>query len=114
MNRSCTSAPVLVMPHAIARVVAEDDEGRAGDGDAGDIQFGGDEVHLVPDAGQLNLQMRIVGEQRPAARRAAPGDDPVVRDAAPRTRVQPLEPVRPLMLAGRRSRRRMPSTARTP
>ena len=83
--------PVLVSPHAMRPLCPMITNGAPGIDDADDVEAGGDEVHLVPHAGKLELQMRIVGQQRPAARRAAPGDDPVVRVAAVRARVEPLE-----------------------
>jgi hypothetical protein len=63
-------------------VMAYDDEGHAGEGDAGDVEIAGGgwglEVGLVPDAGDGVGQMHIVGEERLAGGGVSSGDDPVV------------------------------------
>ncbi len=76
-------------------VVAGDDEGNAGEGDAGDVEvacggggfstlaskLAGDpdlEVGLVPDAGNAVGQVLVVGEERLAGGGVGTGDDPVV------------------------------------
>jgi hypothetical protein len=63
-------------------VVADDDEGNAGEGDAGDVEIagggGGLEVGLVPDAGDGVGQVHIVGEEGLAGGGVGAGDDPVV------------------------------------
>ena len=48
-------------------------------------------MHLVPDRRKLDLQMRIVREDRPARLRLAAGQHPVVAVASTRARRQPLE-----------------------
>jgi hypothetical protein len=63
-------------------VVADDDEGKAGDGDAGGVESpggeGGLEIGLVPDAGEGEGEMHVVGEQGLAGGGVGAGDDEVV------------------------------------
>ena len=62
-------------------VVADDDEGDAGKGDAGDVEVpvgGGFEVGLVPDAGDAVGEVHVVREERLAGGGVGAGDDPVV------------------------------------
>ncbi len=63
-------------------VVADDDEGNAGKGDAGDVEIaggsGGFEVGLVPDAGDAVGEVHVVREERLAGGGVGSGDDPVV------------------------------------
>jgi hypothetical protein len=76
-------------------VVADDDEGNAGEGDSGDVEIAcggggfstpksklaGDpdlEVGLVPDAGNGVGEVHVVGEERLAGGGVGSGDDPVV------------------------------------
>ena len=63
-------------------VVADDDEGNAGEGDSGDVEIagggGGLEVGLVPDAGDAVGEVRVLGEERLAGGGVGSGDDPVV------------------------------------
>ncbi len=63
-------------------VVAGDDEGDAGKGDAGDVEVaggaGGFEVSLVPDAWDAVGEVHIVGEDRLAGGGVGARDDPVV------------------------------------
>ena len=64
-------------------VVAYDDEGRAGDGDSGDVEGsagrgGGLEVSLVPDARDAVSEMHIVREERLAGGGVGAGYHPVV------------------------------------
>ena len=74
-------------------VVADDDEGNAGEGDSGDVEVAGGwdsppreqarrgpdlEVGLVPDAGDGVGEVHVVGEERLAGGGVGAGDDPVV------------------------------------
>ena len=63
-------------------VVADDDEGSAGEGDSGDVEGSGGswgfEVGLVPDAGDAVGEVHVVGEERLAGGGVGAGDDPVV------------------------------------
>lgn len=65
-------------------VVADDDEGGAGKGDAGDMEggcgrgCGSFEAGLVPDAGHGVAEVHVVGEQRLARGSVRAGDDPLV------------------------------------
>ena len=61
-------------------VVADDDEGIAGEGDSGGVEVrgGGLEIGLVPDAGDAVGEVHVVGEERLAGGGAGAGDDPVV------------------------------------
>ena len=64
-------------------VVADDDEGSAGESDAGDVEGGaggggGFEVGLVPDAGDAVGEVHVVREERLAGGGVGAGDDPVV------------------------------------
>ena len=63
-------------------VVADDDEGDAGERDSGDVKIagggGGLEVGLVPDAGNAVGEVHVVGEERLAGGGVGAGDDPVV------------------------------------
>ena len=69
-------------------VVADDDEGDAGERDSGDMKIagrgGGLEVGLVPDAGNAVGEMHVIGEERLAGGGVGTGDDPIVgaREAA--------------------------------
>ena len=76
-------APRLVKPQATWSLWPSDDEGNAGEGDAGDVEvagggWGGIEVGLVPDAGDAVGEVHIVGEERLAGGGVGAGDDPVV------------------------------------
>ena len=64
----------------------------------GDVETGRDDVRLVQIDGHLHLEVRVVGEQRPAGRRARAGEHPAVAAAGARGDVEPLE-------AGRQRRR---------
>ena len=63
-------------------VVANDDEGHAGERDSGDVEWAsggrGFEVGFVPDAGDVMGKMHIVCEERFSSGGAGSGDDPVV------------------------------------
>ena len=63
-------------------VVADDDEGDAGERDSGDVKIagggGGLEVGLVPDAGNAVGEVHVVREERLAGGGVGAGDDPVV------------------------------------
>ena len=64
-------------------VVADDDEGSAGEGDSGDVEGsaggrGGFEVGLVPDAGDAVGEVHVVREERLAGGGVGAGDGPVV------------------------------------
>ncbi len=63
-------------------VVADDDEGNAGEGDAGDVKVagggGGLEVGLIPDAGDAVGEVHVVREEWLAGGGVGAGDDPVV------------------------------------
>ncbi len=63
-------------------VVADDDEGDAGEGDSGDVKLagggGGLEVGLVPDAGDAVGEVHVVREERLAGGGVGAGDDPVI------------------------------------
>ena len=63
-------------------VVADDDEGIAGEGDSGGVEVaggrGGLEVGCVPDAGDAVVEVHVVREQRLAGGGAGSGDGPVV------------------------------------
>ena len=59
-------------------VVADDDEGCAGERDAGDVEAGGFEVGLVPDAGDVVGEVHVVREEGLAGGGVGAGDDPVV------------------------------------
>ncbi len=59
-------------------VMAEDDEGNAGDGDADGIETGTAEMHLVPGGRQIDLQVGIIGQKRLAGDGALARDGPVV------------------------------------
>ena len=64
-------------------VVADDDEGDAGQGDSRDVELagrrGGLEVGFVPDAGHAVREVHVIGEERLAGCGVDAGDGPVVR-----------------------------------
>ena len=59
-------------------VVADDDAGHAGQGEAGNVVIAAAEVIGVPDGREDGRQVGVVGQLRPAAGGARPADNPVV------------------------------------
>ena len=60
--------------------IASDGDGRrAGKRRADHVEVAGGHVREIPERGNVRAEMRIVGEQRLAARRQRAVDDPVVR-----------------------------------
>ena len=74
-----------------ARVVTNRHKRRAGQRHALHVEAGGHEVHLVPHRRQLDEQVRVVGQQRPAGGRALARHHPGVAVGARGTRVEPGE-----------------------
>ena len=93
-----TSAPVFVRPQAMRLLWPMMTNGVPGKRHAGDVESRRDQMRLVPDRGHLDVEVRIVGEQRPSRGGPRAGDDPAVAAAGAGGDVEPLE-------AGRHRRR---------
>jgi len=64
-------------------VVADDDAGHAGQGEAADVVVAAVQMDGVPDGREDGRQVGVIGQLRPAALCARPSDDPVVAAQAP-------------------------------